>query len=148
MTDAKVLASFPFVTSVDVRTVVIGVIEHFESWVDKMLQCMVRFPACFTETPKLRGLLVDVVGKFSDIFAKNVFDEIAVVLPRVEIQVVDRKRISDDQHPKFSWCRALQYRRLTGSASSVSSADVHHELVSEFVTGKSDFFQLWYIAYG
>ena len=86
--DAKVVACLQFLRGLHVRRVLIEVVEHSESRVDKMLQALERFLACLTETPKLRGLDVDEVGKFSDMMAKSVFDGVAVVLPRLDIQMI------------------------------------------------------------
>ena len=80
--------STQFVTNCHVRTIVIEVVKHWEFWADEMLQSRARFLACFTETPMVRGLVLDGVAKFSDILANSVFERIAVVLPQLDIQMM------------------------------------------------------------
>ena len=81
------------------------------------------------------------MSQFSNILADSVFEGVAVVLPRLDIHVIeDLMRFC--QYPVFSWFRALLYRGMAGSASLLGARDVHHEAVPGFVTGKSDFFDM------
>ena len=82
------VASLQFRTGFHVRTVLTGVVGYSECWAEEMLQGLARFLACLTQKPNLRGLVVDDVGKSSDMLANSVFDGVAMALPRLDFQVV------------------------------------------------------------
>ena len=67
----------------------IGVFRQSDFWEDEMLQGLVRFLMGFTETPDLRGFVVDEMGKFFNILANNVIDRVvAVFSPPLGIHVI------------------------------------------------------------
>ena len=93
------------------------------------------FMACSSETPKLKGLVVVEISKVSDILLSSVFQNGCRSLASIR-HSGDIRRAADGQKPMFSYGRALQFRRLAGSQSSVGATDIPLEVIPVFVTGK------------